>query len=723
MRLLFSIATSLLFAASVYAVTPQFWTVNAPDEMLAGEVRGFAITSRGELRPGPQTTKLASVADPFVLSQANGPSGVLFLGTGNAGKVYRLEGKQLRLLYTAPEPEIYAMAYSHGMLYVGTSPNGKIYRVEPGTGKATTFYDPDQAYIWGIVPLEDGSLAVATGVDGKLFKVSPSGQGSVWFDSPETHIRSIAVKSDGTLLLGGAGKGRIYALPPSGTPRALYDASFNEISTIYYDSRTGSAYAAGVTNVLPTVAPAKKETSAKDKSATNASAAKEDKSDEATTQSASVDVSFSFDDNAAPSAAPSGSAELYRIDGDGYVESIRKFDHEIIYAITGGNDGALYIGTGPQGRVYVLKDGEVSLVSSLPEKQVVSIERNGGALTATTTNSGAVYQLGASSPEAAEFRSPTKDTGRFSRFGQFRVDGDALSAATISFRSGNTSPPDNTWSAWSASQPSSTGTVNAPAARYLQWKLSATKPSQSFRVDSVSVAYMNRNVAPSIDSVVVNEPAVVFLSGNYPAAPQVVEASNPDENGIFTTLGEATDRTIGGKKYFRHGYRTVSWKASDVNGDRLIYTLQFRQSGSSSWLTLHDRLEDLQFNFDTSQLPDGDYELRLVASDEPSNSESPLTDAKSGIIFTVDNTPPLISSSSSGGKLVIKASDERSPVIKAEYSVDARKWLPLTPDDGINDSRVETFSIDQSAVQGRFVIVRVIDSFYNVATSSVTSRQ
>ena len=109
----------------------------------------------------------------------------------------------MKLIYTAPEPEIYAMAFNGGALYVGTSPNGKIYRVDPNDGKGAVFYDPKQAYIWALAFLPDGDLAVATGVEGKLFRVNSRGEGKMLFDSPETHLRSLAVKRDGTLLVGG----------------------------------------------------------------------------------------------------------------------------------------------------------------------------------------------------------------------------------------------------------------------------------------------------------------------------------------------------------------------------------------------------------------------------------------------------------------------------------------------------------------------------------------
>jgi hypothetical protein len=720
MRRVAALAVTLFTATSLFAVAPQFWRVRNAEDFLAGDIEGFAVTSRGELRPGPSLKKVATFTDPFVLSQVGAPNGDHFFGTGNEGKVYRLRGTELKAVYTAPEPEVYAVAFHDGAVYVGSSPNGKVYRVDPNDGKASVFYDPKQAYIWAMEFLPNGDLAVATGVDGKLFRVTPKGEGKVLFDSPETHLRCLAVKKDGTLLAGGSAKGRIYEIRPDGGAHALYDSPLSEISSIYVDAN-GIGWASAASNVLPSAAPvkaapAKPATQAAASSSTSASASSGDqKKDEPT---GSVEVSIGIDDSSAGSA---GSGEIYKINPDGFVELVRKFEHEMAYSITGGPNGSILLATGPQGRIYQLNDGEVSLVGSVPEKQVVSISTVAGQTLITTTNSGAVYRMENGPSSKAEFRSAAKDVERFSRFGHYRIDGDNVGDGhiAIAFRSGNTRTPDATWSPWSAAWTSSDGPVDVPAGRYVQWKLTMPKPAANVSVDEVTVAFMNRNVAPVIDTVVVQEPAVVYITGSYPQSPQVVEATNPDEYGIFTSLDTPRDRNEQGKKVYRRGFRTVTWRAHDDNGDALRYTLSFRRVGSQKWLRLRENFDESSLNFDTSQLPDGNYELRLSVTDAQDNPDNPYTDVKEGIQLVVDNTPPSITATNEGDEVVVRVSDRRSPIGKVEYSADAEKWIRLTPVDGIGDSPNETYRIKRSAVAGKFVIVRAVDSFFNVGTESI----
>jgi hypothetical protein len=721
MRRIVILSSALLFAVNAMAVAPQFWRLSAAEEFLAGELEGFAVTSRGELRPAPAMKKVATFTDPFVLSQTTAPNGDRFFGTGNDGKVYRLRGDDLKLLFTAPEPEVYAVAFANGALLAGTSPNGKIYRVDPESGQQTVWFDPKQAYIWDLKP-SGTDVLVATGVEGKLFRVSSKGEGTVLYDAADTHIRALAVKKDGSVIAGGSGKGRIYQIARDGSAIALFDSPLNEISSVYIDAN-GVAWAAAVSNVSPSAAPAKTQGKPaagqqQQQQQSTAGASGEAKKEAEPT----VEVSFSFDDSAATAAAQPGASEVYRIDPDGFVATVRKFDREMVYGVSGGSDGSVLLATGPNGRVYELRGNELSLIGTVPEKQIVSISGSGNGALITTTNTGAVYRMESRPSTTAEFRSAAKDVERFSRFGNYRIEGRNLSAGSVSvaFRSGNTRTPDATWSSWSTPQTTTEGNIKTPPARYIQWKLNMPKPGDDSAVDGVTVAFVNRNVPPSIDAVAVQDPAVIFITSAYPSAPQVVEATNPDEYGIFTSLDTPRDRTPAeqGKRMFRKGFRTVTWRASDENGDTLHYSVAFRAKGSGNWLRLRDNVDETQLNFDTSQLPDGLYELRVTATDAEDNPEMALTDVKEGVEFQVDNSAPKIEVSNDGDEVVVHITDDLSPVGRVEYSSDADKWIPMTPVDGIADSRNETFRLSRKDVTGKFVVVRAVDGQYNVATAS-----
>ena len=704
-----------------HAARTEYWTLATADQFLSGEIDGMAVRSRGELRPGPAVSKLAGFDDPFVLSQASSPAGASFFGTGNEGRVYRLNGGKLEPIFTATEPEIYALAFRDGRLLVGSSPHGKIYSVDPVSGASEVFFDPEEAYIWAIEPLDDGSVAVGTGVEGRLWKVGRDGKGVVLFDSSETHIRSLAHRGN-RLLAGGAGEGRIYEVALSGSgARALFDADLSEITALTIDPSTGIAWAAAAASALPSAAPPKPEPQRPPQSSAQAGAQPQNQQGnaQAAAPAPAVDVTFSFDQPV--TGAGGGNSEIYRIDLDGFVEPVRKLEREMIYSLVPSGNGVV-IGTGPLGRIYQLEQQTLSLLATLPEKQIVSIQPARSGWSATTTNAGAVYSIDSSKPGRAEYRSPVKDTARHSAFGHFRLEGEGLGGTVSAFRSGNTATPDETWSDWIAAPRGPVGEIEAPAARYLQWRVVMENPSPTTTVERLTAAFVNRNVRPVIESLTVAEPGVVVVSGAYPGSPQVLEATNPDEYGIFASLETPRDRAdpSGGKRMFRKGYRTVSWKASDPNGDSLRYTLQFRPRGSATWLPLREKIEESSINFDSSQIPDGEYELKLIATDAADNPSQALTVESETASFTVDNTAPVISVRREGKAAVVTVTDSASPLAKAEYSVDAEKWIRFDPVDGIVDSRQEVFRFEEKDLAGRFVTIRVVDTSWNAAAAAVS---
>ena len=70
------------------------------------------------------------------------------------------------------------------------------------------------------------------------------------------------------------------------------------------------------------------------------------------------------------------------------------------------------------------------------------------------------------------------------------------------------------------------------------------------------------------------------------------------------------------------GYQGARWKAGDVNGDTVHYTVEIRGKSETTWKTLKKDLAIRQFSWDSSAFPDGEYVLRISATDAPSSGES-----------------------------------------------------------------------------------------------------
>src|SRR5437588_1612119 len=116
--------------AVVHASSPKFFQAATQADFLKGDVENLSIDSHGRLVLGPATELVYETAAPFVWSIVGAPDGSFFIGTGNEGKVFRVDPQGKGSLYfDAAELEAHALALApDGTLYVGTSPDGKVYR-------------------------------------------------------------------------------------------------------------------------------------------------------------------------------------------------------------------------------------------------------------------------------------------------------------------------------------------------------------------------------------------------------------------------------------------------------------------------------------------------------------------------------------------------------------------------------------------------------------------
>ena len=157
----------------------------------------------------------------------------------------------------------------------------------------------------------------------------------------------------------------------------------------------------------------------------------------------------------------------------------------------------------------------------------------------------------------------------------------------------------------------------------------------------------------------------------------------------------------------------------------MTYTLYFRGEGETEWKLLQEDLSQNYFQLNPDSLPDGKYRLKVVASDAGQN---PASTAKStdriSSPFLADYTPPVVevlsaNRSGTGATATFRAADAASGLTRAEYALDAQPLDPTFSDDGIVDSKQETFTIQISLadLQEHLVTLRVYDAAGNVGAA------
>jgi hypothetical protein len=367
------------------------------------------------------------------------------------------------------------------------------------------------------------------------------------------------------------------------------------------------------------------------------------------------------------------------------------------------------------GEVWRCVDGGGARVATVDAVQVVGVADGGAAL--LTQGPGGVLWRRAKADRNGLFRSKAQQFKQPVRFGEYKVE-PASDLLRIRFRSGISAKPDTTWLPWTDWMPASAGLVDLPAGRSLQWEVEfPITAKEAPVVDRVEVAVVEVNLPPQVKDLKVEEAGVVFLAAPPPTGP-VIEAVHPDVNGIFTVIDDSAPKNNGstkGKKYYRAGFRTVSWKVADPNKDPLLFRLEI-ESRDGFTFEVRERITGTQLGVDTHAIPDGTYRFRLTASDAPRNPDGALEVSRLSRWFPVDNSPPSVSLRRSGDAWTVLVSDSLSPITRAEWSRDGDEWTALSPTDGLLDGREETFEFPAAA--GRhMVVVRVVDRQHNRATA------
>jgi sugar lactone lactonase YvrE len=719
-------------AAWAWAGQTRSWVETDYSDFEKGVIKNLSLRSDGRLTLGPRFVEVFDSSSAYLWTLARDSKGNLYTGGGPGAKLYRISpGGEKKMLVELQAIEIHAIAIdSKDGLFVATSPDGKIFKVS-SDGKAEVFYDPKTKYIWALAFDAKDNLFVATGDEGEIHRVSPDGKGAVFYKSEETHVRSMAFDGRGNLIAGTEPNGLVLRISPAGEGFVVYEMGKREITSVAAGP-DGSVYAAGVGSkqASPAAAPAPPPTPAPAPNIPPGAAA---------AQRAPSQPPPSF---GAAGASVSGGSDLYRIHPDGYPEKIWSHAHDIVYSIAFDDGGRPLIGTGNKGCIYrVDSDALYTAWVNAPPTQVTALlPAPGGKLYAATGNVGKVYVIGPGLEREGSVESDVFDAGMFSQWGRLSFKGAADGGRiAIETRSGNLDRPQKDWSAWSTAITSEEGArMTSPAARFLQWRAtlsvdSADKPAGSPKLDEVEAAYLSRNVAPHVLEIEITPPNYKFpapaMAGTTGNAPPPLNLPPPGKHKAAPSAPSPESTSTPSLQYSK-GSIGARWTAADDNGDTLIYTVEIRGVNETVWKLLKDKVKEKYISWDSTAFPDGEYKLRVTASDLASNTkEDALTGQMESDAFVIDNTPPRISGlAATRGQNRINvrwhAADALSIVTKAEYSVDGGDWMVVDPVTKLSDSRALDYNLALADIApGEHAIaVRVEDEYDNQATEKVVVR-
>ncbi|MGB9287926.1 MAG: hypothetical protein WCC31_04410, partial [Terracidiphilus sp.] len=649
---LLSVAFSLtltVFAVSAaghaIAQGTHLWTQSQMEEFEKGTPDGVAIESDGHLRESPSLTELSATPSTFVWALAADKSGHIFAGTGTPASVLRLgekPGDKPFTLFETKDLTIQALRLGpDGALYVATLPSGKVYklnadsltRLDESTAlvvfdaakaddasaqeKPATSPSPSSHYIWDLTFDSSGRLYIATGNPGAVYRVDvskPDAKPELFFKSDEAHIRALAWDAKGNLIAGSDGSGLVYRIDPHGKGYVLFQAPRREVTALAI-APSGAIYAACVGDKSHNPLPPLPVQGIASISITVV----QPQSLQAVNSSASV---------------PEGT-DIYALVQDQAPRKIWSGKDEIVYALASRSDGLIAL-TGNRGRIFrIHDDGSFADIAHLQAQQGLAMiaTPDPDRILIGTGNTGKVYSLGKA--DTHEYASDVLDAGAFARFGRVEVE-PGSSGYEILTRTGNVEQPVRGWTDW---QPLHDDSVASPSGRFLQWK--AVLHSAGV-LGSVGVNYLPVNAAPVVDDLVVVPGARLNPQNLINPQGQTINITLPSANsGNTITFDASSNQPLQATK--DRTAVTARWAAHDDDGDDLIYSLYLRGDGETVWRLLKDKITDKAYSFDSTLVPDGGYQIKVVASDAPSHTPSDaLTGDKISDRFEIDTTSPAL---------------------------------------------------------------------------------
>lgn len=686
----------------------------------------------------------ATIPATFVSSLAIIDGQVLAGGGGDAAGLYAIDADgKARVIYQHQKVRyVWAIESAGGAVYLATGPHGLIVRLKTAAGKTTAeIAYQAEALARNILCLDAetaGTLLAGTDTSGLVLRIDPAARSAhVLLDADEAEVP--AVLSDGVggawVITGDVSKVNGKDTPTGGkTGRADTTEPDEDEAQTTPPAESADQQAEGDQPVsasqpgqrdAPSTAPAEPvaqtppaEPAPGEMAAPAADAPQPEKpqpeapaADEAdrtealrltiAQRLASKQIAMktrkaraSKSAGGAPSAAPSGTGNaVYHIDSAGIVTTLLR--RPVMFYDMVLRDDRLELATGPAGRIlFVTLDGSLAgEVADIAAKQVTSLAAMGDGLAFATANAGAVGRIGGDLANKGTLVSKPHDAGQIAQWGTLRLRyaTPPKTTLTIATRSGNLADPDKGgWSSWSKELPAESGylSIGSPAGRFLQYRLTLSGDGQASPLaGSLEVIYQVPNLPPRISAVTV----------------------------------EPVDKDDGTKQPTKL-YREVKIAAADPNKDTLAFEIQARPLDDLTWVTIAKELDSPEYTWDTRTAGDGRYELRVIASDAPSNPVPAARQAsRLSEPVTVDNTPPgaaELEMKVQGRGVVVQglARDATSRIVAMSYAVDsATKWTPFLPADGLCDSTAERFrfEIDTLSPGAHRVTLRIEDLYGN----------
>ncbi len=629
--------------------------------------------------------------------------------------------------------------------------------------------DLDAEHVWDIVEDKAGNLYVATGDDGRLFKVTPAGQATVMYQSTDSQILCLALAPDGSIYAGTGPGGQILHVATDGQVKVLFKSPESYVWCLALDPAAKTLYAGtGPKGRIYKVS-----------FQGQAGVFYQTKQEHI--------LSLAMGPEHTLYAGTDKHGLIYRFDAKGKGFVLYHAPQTEIRSLLVGPDG-VYAGTstpqrrgGTNTRAEASKSSGADLAASLasrtrlgdktavepigkpaesPSHDKEEKSRSAAAPTPPSAGENSLYRIGRDGSVREVFREKTMILSLLRQHGHifvgtgmegqlFEINEATRERSEVTrldhgeihcmcrCKSGaivlGTGDPGKLYTLQDRFTLKGTVTSDVLDAKLIsQWgalRWQAETPAGT----RVSVAVRSGNLAEPDETwsdwsteqtdperALVAAPPARFLqyritlSTTNPAVSPTLRSialrytthnQAPEVTGIDVPDLDAVNLENPKKLRFK-------WTATDANEDELTYSLFVRKEGWKNWVRLEENLEKREYEWDTTTTPSGIYRLKIVASDRKDNApKDALTGERISRPFAVAHTPPVVAvkfAGMDGDRAVLEANatDELVRLTAASFALNGQKWANVFPTDGLFDRKTATFRFTTAALKpGTYVVV------------------
>ncbi|HEV3203462.1 MAG TPA: WD40 repeat domain-containing protein [Gemmataceae bacterium] len=547
-----------------------------------------------------------------------------------------------------------------GNLFVATGDDGRVYKVTPD-GKTSVVYSGNESQIFCLAQAPDGSIYAGTGPNGQIVRLMPDGKTEVLYQSPEAYIWSLVLDTAGQTIYAGTGpKGRIYQVTTQGKGSVFYTTKQDHILALAMGPEN-TLYAGTDKNGLVY----RFDTKGKGFVLFNAP--------QSEIRSLVVGTDGIYAGTSVPrrrsnygTRADSGESNPGRLNN--LLEGTSKAPAKTSEEISGGTTSSSSAGkdkeeksnpapapvppsSGDNSLYHITADGSVREVFR-EKAMILSVLRQNGKFFIGTGMDGRLFEV----DEATKVRSEVArlDHGQVQSICR-RHDGSIVLG---------TGDPGKLYVLQDKFNAKGTIVSEVLDAKLiskwgaLHWK-SQTPPQTK-----VTVAVRSGNLAEpdetwsdwskeeaDAEKAIAATPNARYLQYRITLTTEDAAVS-PSLKSIslrYSTRNQAPEVTaidipdLDAVNLENPKKIKFKWTAVDPNEDELTYNLFVRKDNWKNWILLEENWDKKDYEWDTTTTPSGMYQLKVVASDRKDNpEEEALTGTRISPAFPVAHTPPTV---------------------------------------------------------------------------------